>query len=94
MVYFPNEFGASIIKHNGSYGREQDLFEVGVLFRGGLCYRTPITDDVIGWLTEEEVIETCERISSLSLSDLSDDDPPIDVEDFLGKLFGRIGDDL
>ncbi len=73
-VYFPNGFGASIIKHSGSYGREDDLFEVAVLFEGDICYRTPITNDVVGYLTDEDVAHICRRISDLELSDLCEED--------------------
>lgn len=46
------------------------LFEVAVLKkrtedRYDLCYSTPITDDVIGWLNNEEVIEILEKIKNL-----------------------------
>ena len=61
-VDYPNGYGASIIKCFGSYGVEEDLWEVAVLKGGELCYDTPITDDVIGWLTEEEVIAICDQI--------------------------------
>lgn len=67
---FPNGYGASVIKHYGSYGYEQGLFELAVLKRFTdndyeLCYTTPITDDVIGWLTNNEVIEIVEKIKKL-----------------------------
>ena len=54
---FDNKYGISIIKHNGSYGHEDDKWEIAVLKNGDLCYDTDITNDVIGFLTEEEVIE-------------------------------------
>lgn len=46
------------------------LFEVAVLKkvidgRYDLCYTTSITDDVIGWLNNEQVIETLEKIKNL-----------------------------
>ncbi len=71
---FPNGFGASIVKHSWSYGCEDDLFEVAVLFEGGICYRTPITNDVVGYLTDEDVVRICERISVLEFSDLREED--------------------
>lgn len=56
---FPNGYGASIVKHMISYGHEDDLWELGVLVKNDdryyLCYTTPITDDVIGYLTDESV---------------------------------------
>lgn len=66
---FENGYGASVIKHYGSYGYEEDLFELAVLkFDGGkckLCYDTSITDDVIGYLTNDEVLELLEKIKQL-----------------------------
>lgn len=54
---FDNKYSISIIKHSDSYGREEDKWEIAVLHNGELCYDTPVTDDVVGWLTDEEVIE-------------------------------------
>lgn len=70
--YFPNGYGASVIKHFGSYGYVEDLFELAVLKfhseNGGewhLCYDTSITDDVIGYLTNDEVLNLLEQIKNL-----------------------------
>lgn len=63
---FPNGYGASVIKHDGSYGHQDDLFELAVLKDGeGLCYDTPITGDVIGWLDNQEVLDLLKKISEL-----------------------------
>ena len=62
---FPNGYGASVIKHFGSYGYEEDLFELAVLKNGKLCYDTEITNDVIGYLRNEEVLELLEKIKEL-----------------------------
>ena len=52
---FENGYGASVVKHDGSYGGKQGLYEIAVLdSTGDLCYSTPITDDVIGYATEEK----------------------------------------
>ena len=63
---FENGYGASVIKHYGSYGYAEDLFELAVLDSiGRLSYDTPITDDVIGHLTNDEVLKLLERIKNL-----------------------------
>lgn len=66
---FENGYGASIIKHYGSYGWEEDLFELAVLIfednEFDLCYSTPITDDVIGHLTNNDVIRYLNKIKRL-----------------------------
>lgn len=67
---FENNYGASIIKHYGSYGYEEDLFELAVLYyddkgESHITYNTPITEDVIGWLTNNDVIRYLNKIKNL-----------------------------
>ena len=63
---FDNGFGASVVKHSGSYGNDLGLYEIAVLDSDGdLCYSTPITDDVIGYANEDKVLDTLHRIKSL-----------------------------
>ena len=67
---FSNGYGASIIRHKGSYGYEDGLFELAVLVKVteddyDLCYTTPITNNVIGWLSDEKVCEKLEAIKNL-----------------------------
>lgn len=62
--FFPNGYGISVVRFStsfgsGSYGSEEGLYESAVL-KGTednweLCYDTPITDDVLGHQSEEEV---------------------------------------
>lgn len=62
----PNGYGASIVQHPFSYGSFDGLWELGVLDSNDrLCYDTPITSDVLGYLTEEDVNETLVKISEL-----------------------------
>ena len=63
---FENGYGASVVSHDGSYGGTQGLYEIAVLdSTGDLCYSTPITDDVIGYATEDKVLDTLHRIRML-----------------------------
>lgn len=63
---FPNAFGASVVKNAYSYGGDAGLWEVAVLGRdGALNYDTPVTDDVIGYLTDEQVDEVLDQIKAL-----------------------------
>jgi hypothetical protein len=57
---FPNGYGASIINHTGSYG-----LEMAVLYDDALCYSTPITDDVIGNMTDEELKDNLTAVMNL-----------------------------
>jgi hypothetical protein len=67
---FPNEFGASVIRHDYSYGHEAGLWELAVIkFEGGdwsLNYDTPVTDDVLGHLTDDEVTELLDQIAAIT----------------------------
>lgn len=66
---FENNLGASVIKHIGSYGYEDDLFELAVLGFDGdsweLLYDTDITDDVLGYLTNGAVLGYLRDIKEL-----------------------------
>jgi hypothetical protein len=61
-----NGYGASIIQTTNSYGSEQGLWELAVLdSEGEITCHTPITNDVLGYLSEEDVNETLEKIKNL-----------------------------
>lgn len=61
---FPNGYGASVIGHG--YGSERGLLEIAVLNSdGSIAYDTPITNDVIGWLSDSEAKEVLDRIAAL-----------------------------
>ena len=62
---FDNGYGASVIRHQGSYGYAQGKWELAVLEGGELCYTSPITDDVIGHLSEDEVELILKQIEEL-----------------------------
>ena len=62
---FDNNYGASIIKHGGSYGNKDDLFELAVLYDGYITYSTEITGDVLGWLTNDDVLFYLSEIKDL-----------------------------
>jgi len=69
IIFFENGYGASIVQHSGSYGHQDGLFEIAVLIGNkdefDLCYTTEITNDVLGYLNNEDVAETIERIREL-----------------------------
>lgn len=62
---FPNGFGASVVRGTFSYGGDEGLYELAVLHRGDITYETPITDDVLGYLSDDEVEATLDLIAAL-----------------------------
>lgn len=63
---FSNGYGASVVRHERSYGGREGLFELAVLDSdGNICYDTAITSDVIGWLTMIQVDDLLDDISQL-----------------------------
>ena len=65
-IIFDNGYGASVVKHEHSYGGDKGLYELAVLDKdGNLTYDTPITDDVIGYLRPEDVTDVMEKIQKL-----------------------------
>ena len=65
-MMFENGFGVSVVSHTYSYGGKDGLFEIAVLDKKGeLTYKTPVTNDVIGYLKPEEVTEIMEHVQKL-----------------------------
>lgn len=65
-IMFDNGYGASVVRHIMSYGGKQGLYELAVLDKEEhLTYDTPITSDVVGHLTPEEVTNYLIKIQEL-----------------------------
>jgi hypothetical protein len=62
---FDNGYGISVINGTNAYVRGSYEWEIAVLKNGNLCYDTPITDDVIGHQTADEVTEIMKQIQEL-----------------------------
>lgn len=63
--HFPNGYSASVIISLYSYGGDEGLYELAVMRDGRLSYDTPITDDVLGYLTEDDVSRVMAEIAAL-----------------------------
>jgi hypothetical protein len=67
--FFPNGYGVSVVRFPGSYGYEQDLYEVAVIQGNDddydLCYDTTVTDDVMGHRDEVDVENIMEEVQAL-----------------------------
>ena len=65
-MHFDNGFGVSVVSHTHSYGGRSGLYEVAVLDKDGLLtYETPVTSDVIGYLSEEDVTYVMKQVQEL-----------------------------
>ena len=65
-MMFENGYGVSVVSHSYSYGGRDGLYEVAVLDSDdNLTYDTPVTNDVIGYLTEEEVSDVMKQVQDL-----------------------------
>lgn len=68
-VFYPNGYGASIIRNSFSYGGSSGLWELAVLSgteeENHICYDTPITNNVVGYLSEKDVEELLLKIKAL-----------------------------
>lgn len=66
-IEFDNGYGASVVKGPYTYGGKDGLYEMAILdSNGNLTYDTPITNDVIGYLSEDEVSNYLKQIQELS----------------------------
>jgi len=70
-INFDNGYGASVIKSPHSYGGNQGLYELAVIKDDAICYNTPITDDVLGYLTENDVTKYLGQIQELKNAKIS-----------------------
>lgn len=73
LYRFSNGFGASVVRHRGSYGSREGLWELAVLdSSGSLTYATSITSDVEGRLDVPAVNALLARIKGLPESGQED----------------------
>ena len=69
IFFFDNGYGASVVRHDFSYGHEDGSWELAVI-KGTpdawyICYDTPITNDVEGFLSRDEVDNLLNQIEAL-----------------------------
>lgn len=70
LFRFDNGYGASVVKHCGSYGSNKDLWELAVIHFDGpvswhIVYDTPVTGDVEGYLSDGDVRNLLNKIRDL-----------------------------
>lgn len=65
-IFFENGYGASVVKHNYSYGGNDGLYELAVIKDDDINYDNPVSKgDVLGYLTEEQVNDALIKIQKL-----------------------------
>jgi len=74
LFRFPNDYGISLICNSTSYGSDEDKFEIAIIaFHSkeddnedwDLIYSSPITDDVLGHQSKEDVFDIIEQTIKL-----------------------------
>ncbi len=75
LIFFKNGYGVSVVRFElaggfgyGSYTNNESEWELAVLFGNKnsweISYNTPITDDVMGYLSEEKVTDVMLRVQN------------------------------
>lgn len=62
---FDNGYEVSVVKGQYTYGGDKGLYELAIFKDGEICYDTPITDDVIGYLRAEDVTDVMIKVQQL-----------------------------
>lgn len=75
--HFENGYGASVIKHGRSFGYENDLWELALLKKDCegwyIEYREIVENDVLGYLTDEQVNRLLENIKDGKVDEYIED---------------------
>lgn len=78
LFQFPNGYGASVVQHQGSYGCQDDLFEVALIKwdqdwtdKWEIVYDASVVtsrgnfEDVLGYLTQGDVVDVLKKIKEV-----------------------------
>lgn len=68
-VTFENGYGASVITGPGAYCSTDQPYELAVVHDGNVCFRSPITDDIMGHLDLQELEHTLDTLAILPRKD-------------------------
>ena len=65
-IIFDNGYGATVVQGPHSYGGADGLYELAVVGKDDeICYDTPVTGDVEGYLSEAQVTDLLIKIQQL-----------------------------
>ena len=65
VINFDNNYGVSVIFGTAFYSNGIDTYELAVLFENSLCYPFEICNDVLAYITKEEVTEAMIKVQQL-----------------------------
>ena len=65
VMDFKNWYSVSVIRNQYTYWGDKWLYELAIMKGDKLCYTTPITNDVLGHLTEEDVTKYMKQVQKL-----------------------------
>lgn len=65
VINFPNWYGVSVVFGSLLYSNWINTYEVAILEDWGITYTSWLTDDVIWYITEDEVSEVMEKAQNL-----------------------------
>ena len=83
LYRFPNGAGASVVRGDYTYGGDEGLWELGVIWFEGdnykLIYPKDVCPegDVVGWLTDEQVEEKLVQIANLTALQIAESDDSV-----------------
>ena len=64
-IDFENRYGVSVIIGKGLYSNGINTYELAIIYDNKICYDTPITNDVMGYLTEDEISNIMKQVQYL-----------------------------
>ena len=64
ILNFDNGYGVGVLFGENYHSNGIDTYELAVLKYGLICYDTEITNDVLGYLTKEEVTNVMLKLQS------------------------------
>lgn len=67
VMDFDSGYGVSVVLGDVFYSNGVNTYKLGILKGGHLCYDIWVTDDVMGWLTADEVTATMAKVQELKI---------------------------
>ena len=68
---YDNNYGVSVVRGPYTFGGDKGLYELAIIYmapedkESRICYDTPITNDVMGHLTPEDITKIMKQVSEL-----------------------------